>query len=432
MSGGARPGAEAARRHDGASRMVVRRSRWLSLSAAVLRGSQLILLALVLVSAVPAEYGELSMAIAINGIAVMIAQGGLVQSSATASRISASAESSLAMYGWSVGAAGYALLLPVCWSIGSLADMPHVLHYSSVLGVAVLLAPPTAVSTGKLQRAGAFRTLGLTQVAGSGSGLAVGAAFLLLGHPITALVVQSVTSQVLAAGAVLLHPAGRVRPLGRLADSRAERAVARHALAANALGVVGRRLDDILVGAVLGAPALGQYSLGYRVLSVSTELMLHPVESVSLAEAAGWRSDPSHVRGLMRRSQIRMARRSCPVFVGLALASWLVVPRALGDEWHNAGTVAALLSIAGAVQATYWLTYPTLFVTSGAAVALKYQVWQVGVLLTGIVVGLGSGTTGVAAGYLIGSVVLGLSARWILREAERRSSGAERSLSVGR
>lgn len=386
----------------------------LSAGTAAIRVGQLALLAIVLATTGPSEYGRFAFASAVVAIVLAVTEGGILQTATAEHRITRQVESGLMTYALAAGVLGYlvaVLVSRVLTAVASSKDLQGVDALTPILAISLLLCPAGSLSAARLQRIGKFGEIARAQVVASIIGLVAGVALTILGHGIVGLMTQSVCAQAFPQIWFCTSRYTRIRPSARLRSSKPILRAARSALTANLLGNVGRRCDDLIVGASLGAQSLGYYSAGYRVLTTATELLLNPAERVALAKSSKLTLD-GEMTALRnsKRLQRRLAAIGVPAFLALAAATWLLMPLILGSDWNVAATCAALLCLAGAVQTTYWLTYSTLFAISGARLALQFQVVQTPLLLGLALLGIPFGIVYVALGYLIGSIAVGFVA----------------------
>lgn len=389
-------------------------SNWLAAGNLSMRLIQTMLLIVALRGSNPSEYGQFALASAIVAISTYCAEGGLIQATASNPTLRTTQERRLAGLAVAAAFAIYALSIVVSLGLASFSGGPQVLLYSAVLGTSIFASALASVSIGRLQRLGSYRTLGVYQICAGVLSILIAAPVLLSGAPIWALIAQSWSSTVLFSALCVVDNRSRLLPTWRRTDLGSVRSSAVQALIANLAGVVGRRADDLIVGGVLGAAAAGQYGVGYRFLTVSTEVLLQPGERVALTTMGAVQPD-SDARSSFERTasslQRRLTLKSAPVFLIAGAAAYFLTVPLLGEQWWEAALVGALLSFSGAIQSTYWLTYATLFVAASPSVATKFQLFLVSGFLGGVLAGLPWGVVGCAGGYLGGALLTGLVAR---------------------
>ncbi|KRD43097.1 hypothetical protein ASE38_02120 [Cellulomonas sp. Root930] len=395
-------------------------ARWLSIGAAANRSLPMLVLFIVLATGTPAEYGAYALALAIVALFTVAGEGGMTILTTSSTNLSHATERLLAARALRQGAAFYVGICATGFAVSQFSDLDIVLSYVAVLGVTVPFAGYSAVGLGRYQRAGAFRSVAVRQTIGTSLGVVVGLSMALAGAGVWSLVAQATISTAASYCLVALSREGRVAPDLRGRVEPTERGALRFAVWSNLVGAVGRRTDDLLIGLVLGPAALGLYAVGYRVLTILTELGLHPAERVSVAQLGKARTESVHTGiALLRRSQIGVMRLIGPVFVLAGVGSAFVIPVVLGSEWRQAGICSLILCLAGAIQSTYNLTFAGIYTLQTPARSFRYQLALIPALLVPALVGMVWGIVGAAAGYALGSVC-GAVVAWLFRRELRR------------
>jgi PST family polysaccharide transporter len=359
------------------------------------------------------------MASSIVAIATLVAEGGLALATTSHASISVLEEGALAAQALRAGVVYYFLCVLVGLAVSFKSGLANVLPFTIMLGVPIPLAGFAAVCLGRLQRIGVYGTVTKYQLLGGFAGISAGFAVYLSGYDMLTLIIQGVVTGGTFYGLLILSPAARLRPRGNRDIARNFRHSLNYALGSNFVGTVGRRADDIIIGLFLGPAALGQYALGYRVMTIGTEVLLHPGERVSMVHV-GRAAEDSRSRALtvLASNQRRIASIAVPAFAAGGIVAFLLIPRVFGETWSESAKCALLLSFAGAAQATYNLTYAGLFKVASPRVAFRYQVFLIATLLTPTFAGMVCGVVGAASGFLLGSL-LGLGiAEWSLRRVK--------------
>lgn len=118
----------------------------------------------------------------------------------------------------------------------------------------------------------------------------------------------------------------------------------------NLLQFVLLRLDNVVVGKILGAVALGAYDLAYRVSEVLTRSATSMISSVTFPAYSRVQSDQARLkRGYMSALELS-ASVGVPVAIALSLSAPAVIQLLLGDRWQSASPALAFLSLAGGIR----------------------------------------------------------------------------------
>ncbi|MBU4616834.1 oligosaccharide flippase family protein [Rhodococcus sp. GG48] len=376
---------------------------WLSIATMAVRVSPLLLLWLVLQDGDPAGFGEYSLANSIVGIATLVAESGIILATTTHPGITEDDESAIAAQALTRGVVYYLLCLLAGASISLRPGFDSIVLYTAILAIPVPLAGVAAVAIGRKQRAGQFRKIASAQISAAALGVVAGAIAYLFGLGMTALVAQTVISMVLFY-CLVMATGGRLR-IKRNSELVAQfRRTLGFALGGNLVSTLGRRADDIFIGLILGPFALGQYSVGYRILTTGTQTMLHTGERVATSQlGAAYAHSANRAWGVVVRNQRRIAFSAGPAFAAAAVGGYFLIPQALGPEWTTAATCSFYLCLAGTIQSTYNLTYMAVFRLLDPRSAFTYQCVSVSLILLPTLAGTVAGVEGASIGYLAGS-----------------------------
>jgi len=166
-----------------------------------------------------------------------------------------------------------------------------------------------------------------------------------------------------------------------------------------------RQMDNLLIGRYLGATALGYYTFGYSVfLAPLNDIgMLNRVFFPALSRL---QDDASRFKAAFIRATQYVTMVALPMLVGLALVAPLAVSVVFGAKWLPSLPVIRLLTLAGILRVltAFWPT--GLQATGRPDLRLRLSLFSVALYLPAFVVGLRWGIIGVAAGYLVATVML--------------------------
>ena len=166
-----------------------------------------------------------------------------------------------------------------------------------------------------------------------------------------------------------------------------------------------RQMDNLLVGRYLGATALGYYTFGYSAF-------LAPLNDIGLLNRVFFpalsrlQDDAVRFKSAFMRATQYITMVTLPMLVGLALVAPLAVSVVFSEKWLPAVPVIRVLTVAGFLRllATFW---PTGLEAAGRpGLRLRLSMFSVVLYLPAFVVGLRWGIIGVAAGYLVATILL--------------------------
>jgi O-antigen/teichoic acid export membrane protein len=163
------------------------------------------------------------------------------------------------------------------------------------------------------------------------------------------------------------------------------------------LNYFARNLDNVLIGKVWGAEALGFYAKAHGLLMLPLTQITGPVAAAAILTLSRVAEEPARYRTYYLKCLSLITLVTMPLAVFLMVMSSEVIYVVLGPQWSEAARIFMFLGIAALWQpiahSTGWL-----LVSQGrAADMLRWGVVASGVTVGGIVLGLPWGTTGVAA-----------------------------------
>lgn len=120
---------------------------------------------------------------------------------------------------------------------------------------------------------------------------------------------------------------------------------------AELLGYAEKNADNVLIGAVLGPAALGQYSRAYALFLLPLQQLNGPLGRVALPVLSSLRSEPERYRRYLRTAVLVIGYLTLPTYAIAAAVSGPLVAVLLGPGWETAAVVFSLLGIAGFAQA---------------------------------------------------------------------------------
>jgi PST family polysaccharide transporter len=251
-----------------------------------------------------------------------------------------------------------------------------------------------------------FADLARMQVFGSIAGAVVAIAMAWAGAGVWALVVQplvgSTVGLAIAVAALRWRPFVefswlRVQPLARFSFAL---------LGTNLVDYANRNVDTLLIGRVLGAAALGLYSM-------AIQLMLYPLQQVSsvivrvlFPTLVQIGDDLPRLRAAYLKAVGAIALVTFPMTGGLFAVADELVAVVLGADWTGMAPVLKIVAWVGMLQSV-GTTVGTIYIAVGKPqIALRVTMIATPVLTLAFAAGLPWGIVGVAVGYAVASALL--------------------------
>lgn len=173
---------------------------------------------------------------------------------------------------------------------------------------------------------------------------------------------------------------------------------------------IARQADNIIIGKVLGADALGIYSRAYSLLTLPLRQLTRPLGTIMIPMLSALQNEPRRYTRLYCTTLAGLAHVGMPTVIFLAVAAPEIIQLLLGDQWGDAVPIFRLLAIAGFFQivssTTGWL-----FVSSGrAGPYTRWAATSTVLTVLSFIVGIQWGASGVAGAYAISQGLLTIPA----------------------
>jgi len=315
------------------------------------------------------------------------------------------------------GAVFTALGIAASWPIAAFYGEPEVQPLFAALSLTFLFSSLGSTQVSMLYREMDFRSLELRQMAGVFVGGSVGVTFAVLGWGAWAIIGQEVVG--IGISTLLLWAFASWRPHLRFstASLRSLWGFSAKVFGTRILFYFNRNLDNLLVGRVLGASALGLYSLGYNVMLSPLSRIAWPVQTVFFPAFAQMQDDRERMGDAWLRVNRLIGAITVPAMLGLIAVAPEFVQVVLGGKWADAVPVIQVLAIVGLLQSLQSLNSSILQARGRPGILLWYSGVALVLSAIGFVGGLHWGVVGVAAGYAVASVFIESYYTWLTARA---------------
>ena len=297
----------------------------------------------------PGEYGLVSLAMPFILLANVVADGGLVLALGRQRDASPALESTTF---WIASAVGAALALLTCAAavpIGVAMREPRLPVLIVALAPILVMNSLTVVSNGRIIRERRFALFAAGDLMSAVAGAATALVAAMHGWGAWSLVAQQLVLWVCKLAWLTLRGGVRIRLIFRFEEARGVLVFGANNLGSMLADYISRNVDNMIVGAALGATTLGYYAMAYQVIRVPDMLITGPFyyyifTALSRAEHSGDRTAVQRLtEGCLRLGSAALA----PLFCGLALTADLAVPLVLGPKWLAAIEALRWLAVAG-------------------------------------------------------------------------------------
>ncbi|HEY8607981.1 MAG TPA: oligosaccharide flippase family protein [Noviherbaspirillum sp.] len=315
-----------------------------------------------------------------------------------------------------------ALLLAGClWlladRIEALVGMHGLAEVLQVGCLTLLISSAGFTQEAMARRTFQFRRLALRTVVSTVAGGFVGVYLAATGHGVWALVTQMLLSAAINTLIVWCRPAWNpfVRPDFTPAA----------ALAGFGAQVTGMRLvefgagrgTELLIGALLGAPALGLFAVGTKLHYIFVQLLGLALSDVAQAGFARLAADPVRLREAYLSSVAAVALVSTPAWIVLSAAAPEAADIAFGPRWSAAAQVLAPFALLGALQVLQKFDTAALTALGRPSLSLLLSAARAAAALFSAWAFHGKGLQVVAHAVVVSQLLVTPLNLWLLRKA---------------
>ena len=292
-------------------------------------------------------------------------------------------------------------LIVVSGLLGALFDEPRLASVLRWLSITLILSGLSSTQISILQRKLAFKEFAIRSMVANAVGGVVGISMAFAGYGVWSLVGQDLAGGLVRA--VILWRASDWRPGFKVSKRHYKELVTFGAsiVGNNALTVLMKRSDDLLIGYFLGPTLLGFYTIGYQLLVIIIRLVTEVTNSVAFPAFSRIQHQPERMRHAFYQVTQYTSVFAFPVFIGLATLAPELVPAVFGEKWAPSIPVMQVLSLIGILQSV-------LFFNGSVIKASGKPSWQLGIMflnaacsVIGFLLAVSRGIVAVAAAFVI-------------------------------
>jgi PST family polysaccharide transporter len=346
-------------------------ARWTTIWVVASKGLHVITTVILARSLAHGEFGSIAL------LTVILTAGALCQEFGTGASLiyrregEEEAAGFLLAFQLAAGAVLATLLLAVAGLIAGFFANPVLAPALRVLGLTYLLAPLASVPLARLEKALDYRGKALVDLSGAAVQALATAGLAVAGLGVWSFVWGTLAGKAASAAAVW---AGWRRPVSFAFTGRLAREVlgyGRYVFGEIMLWFISVNVDDLLVGRLLGAPALGVYKVGFST-AVMPANSVGALTRVAFPAFARVREDLPLLRRAFLRSTEYCVLLGAPVFALIGVLADPLVATVYGERWAEAAPVLAVLApysvlwvaatmvgdlmkAMGAVRAMFWI-----------------------------------------------------------------------------
>lgn len=311
---------------------------------------------------------------------------------------------------------GLGLFLALLLSLGStfiarLVNEPDLAPVLTWLSLSLVIGGFSNVQRAILTRELRFASLTARTLSSVVAGGIAGVIAAFAGLGVWSLVIEIITRQ--TAAVVVLWTASAWRPTWRFSRSHFRElfSFGSNVVGFKLLRFGERRIDNLMIGSLIGAAALGFYVVAYRLLNLIINITTSVVGSVAFPVLSRIQDNVDQVRRAYYKVVRMTALMAFPAFLGLIAIAPEATRLVFGDQWDASVPVMRVLAVAGLAQSV-------LLVNGVLLKSLGRPGWRLAIMTVGVVVLIGAfavavqwGIVAVAAALVV--VTYAMAPAWL-------------------
>ncbi|MGL4237182.1 lipopolysaccharide biosynthesis protein [Tabrizicola sp.] len=230
--------------------------------------------------------------------------------------------------------AGYGLLLALSSWIAGWSDFPLLETILPILGLRLIFDALLTVPASLIVRRMQFRSVAIRTAVANGIGAVVCLAMVLTGYALWALVMSQVITSL--TGMIVAFAAAGWRPGWQIRWQSFRELLGFGGYAMGGKVLYELRMDQFLLGALLGPAVLGLFYFGRRLFQMLKDLTVGCFAPVSSVLLASLQHEGDKRRKAYLAASYTSAGLAFPVFAGLMAIAPTAVPLAFGAQWTDA------------------------------------------------------------------------------------------------
>ncbi|MFW5891560.1 MAG: MOP flippase family protein [bacterium] len=157
---------------------------------------------------------------------------------------------------------------------------------------------------------------------------------------------------------------------------------------ASVVNYVKRNFDYLIIGRILGAEALGYYTLAYKLMLVPVRKIGGVINNTFFPSFSQIKNQPLKIKKYYLKVLSMIALITFPMMAGLFIVAPEFINLVYGSDWSQAIIVIQILTIVGALQSLS-TTAGTIYYSQGRAdISLKYNLFTTVLLLIAFSLGV--------------------------------------------
>ncbi|MCF6236224.1 MAG: MOP flippase family protein [Gammaproteobacteria bacterium] len=329
--------------------------RWTTLSMILVTITQVIRLVVLGRILGPEAFGLLAMMLVVIGFAELFAQMGLSEAIIQRPNPTDIELSSLYWLNIALGGLLYVVLLLITPAVAALYSTPELNQLLPWVALAFLISPWGVQFKALLQKQLQFKPLAIIEIFAVVVGTVLAIMLAWKGYGVWSLVWgQLAQSSVIALSLVFVGWQRKMLPsfYFNYMAVKSYLSFGLHLMGANVLNYFNSRIDQLVIGVLLGSQALGYYSMAFNLVLQPISKINPVLTQVAFPILAKVSSDKVRLkRGYFRMLDL-LTSINAPVLMGVAAMAPVLIPVVLGEQWLPIVPLIQVLALFSLIRST--------------------------------------------------------------------------------
>lgn len=380
---------------------VVKGAAWGTLATIARISSAILVLPVLARYLTPAEFGIVQIGMPVVLFLMLFNDFGFGPALVRAKAPTNAAWSSVFWVNISIGLFMTASLFLLSGPIASWYQEPDAKPILQVLSFIVVLNCLTVTPAALLQRQMRFDVLSMTEVVSLASGIAVALYGAMNGYGAWSLIMQQITMFVLKAVSIWIFSRPSTAFIIDVKELKELFGFSSNMMATRVVNFFSRNIDNIVIGRVLGAAALGYYSIAYRILLLPVEVFAWGLSQVLMPAMSRFQEDKYRMQAATLRTYRLISVFTFPLMAGISILAEPMILVFLGERMAPAAIILQIIAPVGAIQSLS-STQGAMYMALGRAdILLKLSLLGLATMFVCVMVGVQWGLEGISWCYLI-------------------------------
>jgi PST family polysaccharide transporter len=347
----------------------------------------------------PSDFGLLAMATVVTGVCGLFTSAGLSSATVQKDTVTDAQVSTLFWVNMAVGAVLAGLCVATAPALVAFYHEPRLFWVTIVVAAGFLFNAAGVQHYALLQRELRYISLTVIETVAQVAAIVAGIAMALAGFGYWSLVAMAIVSP--AVGTMCLWVITGWIP-GRPGLVTGTGGMLRFGgtITLNGLVVyIAYNFEKVLLGRYWGADALGLYGRAYQLVTIPTDNLNAAIGGVAFSALSRLQHDPVRLKNYFLKGYSLVVSLTIPITIFCAVFSDDIVLVFLGPKWAETAIIFRLLSptvlVFGMINPTSWLLLS--IGLQGRSLAIAFVIAPL--VISGYLIGLPYGPTGVALGY---------------------------------